>query len=359
VLATRGQLPALDLLLDELRASGLTPELSDGVEALALSLKILRRQPPEDTAPSPEVPWASNLRHLVHARRLLHRARWGALSPRDALEALERLPEVTRENALVGGVARATCQLLAGDPQEAARLATAVAEDAAHHGFAQQELDARSLRGDALLCAGHAGALRAATAELRALARRVRSPRYEAMATFHEVLASPERIDAASIEGLCSMEPTAPDVALRAQALMGARSPADQLDLAVHTAILTSGRWQAPRLLGRPSEGVPGWGLDEERREVWLPDGRRVSFQRHETLWRLLSTLAACGGTASKEMLTREVWGEPSYHPLLHDNRLQAAIRKIRLRIEEEPSTPRRLLTTDDGYALGGNLRRI
>ena len=68
---------------------------------------------------------------------------------------------------------------------------------------------------------------------------------------------------------------------------------------------------------------------------------------------RLLSALARAGGALDKETLARRVWQLREYHPLRDDKRIQVAVRKLRLRIEDEPSRPRRLVTTADGYALG------
>jgi hypothetical protein len=53
------------------------------------------------------------------------------------------------------------------------------------------------------------------------------------------------------------------------------------------------------------------------------------------------------------------VWRERVYHPLRHDNRLHAAVRKLRRRIEDDPRAPARVVTTDQGYALGGTVRLL
>src|SRR5262249_6965875 len=102
-----------------------------------------------------------------------------------------------------------------------------------------------------------------------------------------------------------------------------------------------------------------GWGLDEERGEVWLPAGRTVDLRPTPLLLRLLSALADAGGMASKEDLVITAWGEREYHPLRHDNRLQVAVRKLRRLVEDRPAAPARLLTTSDGYALGDGFARI
>ncbi len=75
-------------------------------------------------------------------------------------------------------------------------------------------------------------------------------------------------------------------------------------------------------------------------------------------LWRLLEVLWDHGGEASKEELVREGWAQPDYHPLRDDNRLHVTIRKLRgLLMDGQP--PARILTRDEGYALGGAPVRV
>jgi DNA-binding response OmpR family regulator len=90
---------------------------------------------------------------------------------------------------------------------------------------------------------------------------------------------------------------------------------------------------------------------------AWLPDGRVVDLSRHPVQLGLLACLAARGGRATKEDLVLAVWEVREYHPLYHDNRLHAAIRKLRVQIEDDPSAPLRVVTESDGYALGGVFR--
>jgi DNA-binding winged helix-turn-helix (wHTH) protein len=92
---------------------------------------------------------------------------------------------------------------------------------------------------------------------------------------------------------------------------------------------------------------------------VWLPGERWVDFARRRLHFELLLCLADAGGSATKEELVLRVWKETEYHPLRHDARLQVAIRKVRELIEEDPSRPERLVTTPEGYALRGTVRRI
>jgi hypothetical protein len=86
---------------------------------------------------------------------------------------------------------------------------------------------------------------------------------------------------------------------------------------------------------------------------VWLPGGREVDLRARAQFWSILSALADHGGAASKELLAVAVWGARDYHPLRDDKRMQVAMRKLRLLLEDDASTPRRLVTTTDGYAFG------
>jgi len=96
-----------------------------------------------------------------------------------------------------------------------------------------------------------------------------------------------------------------------------------------------------------------GWSLDTTEMVVWLPGGRRVDLANKRLLFRILLTLAEQGGRASKEALVLGAWELPDYHPMRDDKRLQVAIRKLRLLIEDDPSRASRLVTTSEGYALG------
>jgi hypothetical protein len=104
---------------------------------------------------------------------------------------------------------------------------------------------------------------------------------------------------------------------------------------------------------------VETWGLDERRRAVWLDDGSLVDLSKRDVPWRLLSILADAGGHADKESIVVQVWAPKSYHPLAHDNRLRLAARELRRAVEADLANPKRLLTTEDGYALGGRVRRL
>ena len=69
--------------------------------------------------------------------------------------------------------------------------------------------------------------------------------------------------------------------------------------------------------------------------------------------------LAEADGALDKEALVLAVWGERVHHPLRHDSRLHAAVRELRPRIEDDPRAPARVVTTEQGYALGGTVRLL
>ncbi|MCA9565388.1 MAG: winged helix-turn-helix domain-containing protein, partial [Myxococcales bacterium] len=95
----------------------------------------------------------------------------------------------------------------------------------------------------------------------------------------------------------------------------------------------------------------PAWGLDVPRQILWRSDGSEVDLGSAPLLWALV--LSVFQGVGDKEGL-QAVWGETDYHPLKHDNRLRLSIRKLRELVEPDPSKPIYLLTTEDGYSLGG-----
>lgn len=104
--------------------------------------------------------------------------------------------------------------------------------------------------------------------------------------------------------------------------------------------------------MGR-DEWTPCFGADLVEQRVWFPDGRDVDLAPTPMLARLVETLADSGGEATKEALIERAWGEREYHPLRHDGKLHAAVRKLRRLLDEDGNEPRFLLTTETGYRLG------
>ncbi len=100
-------------------------------------------------------------------------------------------------------------------------------------------------------------------------------------------------------------------------------------------------------------------GIDERSRSAWLP-GRRCLLADRPLLFRILRAVADAGGAIDKEALVQRAWEQRDYHPLRDDARLHTAIRALRRLLEDDPAHPTRLVTTEDGYALGreGPVRR-
>ncbi|MFO0618546.1 MAG: helix-turn-helix domain-containing protein [Polyangiaceae bacterium] len=238
-----------------------------------------------------------------------------------------------------------------------ATLAIALAVE---HGYRVREAEARQALCDALLVAGRVSALASAAAELTSVAALLGVARFTRAAALYRALAADGGPDPAILEAIAAAEP-ALDAGVRARALLGAPG-GDALDRAVLDAFRARSGFHAPELVtshAPPSRWVAGWGVDEARSRVWLSDGASVDLSRHPVQWALLGRLAARGGAATKEELVVDVWRERDYHPLRHDNRLQAAVRKLRIQIEDDPANPTRFVTTPDGYALAGAARRL
>ena len=85
----------------------------------------------------------------------------------------------------------------------------------------------------------------------------------------------------------------------------------------------------------------------------------RPCVERREKAVTGLDWSVAGEGRATKEELVVAVWREAEYHPLKHDNRIKLMVHKLRKSLENDAAAPYRLLTTDDGYALGGQVRRF
>lgn len=291
--------------------------------------------------------------------RVEHRLRFGEIGPEEALAELDAEAQHP-ELRMMRRRSRAVAKLVAGRTDEALAELDAALAMAREQGYRVQEAEAREVAGDVLLVRGEADRLAAITADLGALAAAMPSRRFACAARFFAAVASGP-CDFAALEAIAGATLVAPYLALRARALLGASPPRDAVDALVLAAITRRPSFSAPETLGGAAvePWQPGWGIDERASIVWLPDGSRVDFARQPVSWKILAALADGGGRATKEQLVAAVWSERDYHPLRHDNRLHVAVRALRARIEEDPARPSRVVTVDDGYAIGGVARRI
>lgn len=326
--------------------------------ALRENYRLLRGKPPEDddtedVAGAPPAPPAmARYAELVRRRRL---GRAGKLG-----DPPGPITETHPEFELLERLANAEDSLLRSDAEAALAQVRETIARARSTSYAAREAEARHLLCELLLVRDERIQLGAEAELLIEQGRAFPSPRFELEGRWFGMFSAPT-IDVATIEHVAGRDEVAPVAARRAQALLGGDPRLDQIDRAVLAAIEARSDWsRVGRLVDAredASRWVPGWGLDMPRKRVWLPDGRHIDLGRHPVLWRLLSFLAE-HGAGSKEALAKSVWGESEYHPLRHDNRLQAAVRKLRRAIEDDPSNPTRVVTSEDGYELVGPVRK-
>lgn len=280
-------------------------------------------------------------------------ARWG--------HAPEGVPSADRRDGVWHFLAVAAAALARGDALAATKAAQDGAGEAERWGFVELGLEAHALRAEALASTGELRTLAEAAEELQRRAKAAGSERFALRARFFGALAG-GRLDPATAEMLAARAGTAPTVARWARVALGAAEPLDRADATLLGALREQGSLGEIRTLEH-SDGAgvtwrPAWGLDLAERVVWLPDGQRLALGSRAVQWRILECLASSEGLGvDKETLVQRAWDEREYHPGKHDGRLYVAIRKLRAAIEDDPSAPERLRTTEDGYGLGRPFR--
>ncbi|MFC1609383.1 hypothetical protein ACFL6C_00355 [Myxococcota bacterium] len=355
-----GDLGGLDQEIADLVAQtkqlGEEHDIACSIATLLLRLRMARAEPaevlPEPKMCEPERSFFQRLAGLVGTE---YGIRQGTRDEAVAVEAFA-------ENAELQVWAEVCNALLAATRGQHASAASHISrgiEIARDSGYGVLEAEATNVRCEILMAAaGREEAARAA-GELGGMAEKLPSTRLAHAARLFDAMARADYPDPARLEQLAAAFDIAPTTARRAQALLGSTPALDALDRLVLASVAS--RVSIVPVGDPQAEGawVEGWGLDEPRSTVWLPAGRTVSFSGDALPWRILTTIADHEGNVSKEDLVLEAWDEPEYHPLKHDNRLRLAIRKLRQAIEDDASNPTRLLTTSDGYAFGGHVRRL
>jgi tetratricopeptide (TPR) repeat protein len=342
-----GDHQAVRAALSALQAEGGLPEMDTALLYLQSELHLLLGRPPPPAPPeaSLERPTSSQEHLALLAQRraaLRHQAAQpGEITlgpPNDHAEIRFAQRHLEVEAAALSGVT------------EALRLAQRSLDDVRSSGLVRREAEALATLAELHLLAGST-AWPPLARELDALATRLSSPRYQARA---DLLLALQQGPAAlaALERLASSGDA--EANRRARALLGDAPPLDHLDRLVIDAM----RPHLPRLSSTIRRAdAPCWGLHEGALALWRDDGAWIDLSGSSIHWKLLGALRSHGGQATKEQLVRTIWGERSYHPGRHDNRLHTSVRKLRKQIEVDPTAPRLVITEDDGYRLGGLLR--
>ena len=278
---------------------------------------------------------------LYRVQRALRMRRWGQPDLEYTL-ASNPVVEVQLRKALLD----ATTELVHGQLDAAQAASRALAKRAGDLGFFWIEVEALKLVSEAQLALEAPDELSRALHGLSRLADASSSPALAddvALLSLGCVAADPAEVERLATHS-CSAE-----VRRRARALLGEAVELDALDQLIVRALRRHGIDVVTLGPGRRREG---WGIDERTQSVWSSDGSHHDLSRRPRLWRLLGHLVKCR-EATKEALAAVLWPDEPYHPLKHDNRLQAQVRQLRRVIEEDPAAPVRLLTTAEGYALG------
>ncbi|NOY90961.1 MAG: AAA family ATPase [Deltaproteobacteria bacterium] len=244
--------------------------------------------------------------------------------------------------------------MIAGDSAAAVMEAHAAVELARRRGEVLARVDAIVVLLDALLLAEETGPEEELIHQLVELGQRTRSRGTALAAVLRGGFAEPSVLERVAQ----SASATTPPTSRRARALLGANPPLDQLDVLVVAAMRRASGLEIASPPQVDARWLPGWGVDARSSRVWLSDGRVVEMAKRPLLFRLVDALVR-RGDMSKEQLILDVWGDNQYHPSRHDPRVYMSVRKLRELIEEDPSDPRRITTTETGYRIGGVARRV
>jgi hypothetical protein len=243
--------------------------------------------------------------------------------------------------------------LLQGDAMRACVIASAAATEAEAKGTVWVAMLARGLRCYGLMQAGRWDELDAALRDLERLSQRTDAATLVACTRFTQLASTPHP-QLPVLMGLVAGHDRAPMPARWARQLARAEVGVRRIDATLVGAL--RGRFAAVTLGRREPPDKPwahGWGADFAARLVVLGDGRLVDLARSPVPLRLLARLVEGGGVADKEALVLACWDQPDYHPLRDDKRLQVTVNRLRKTIEDDPTRPERLVTVENGYALG------
>ncbi|MFK8004665.1 MAG: AAA family ATPase [Polyangiales bacterium] len=305
-----------------------------------------------NAAEHPELDWAPNIpsptgvpQRYIQSLRVSHRARRGERI------AMEELPKAAPGDGplvhCICDLTEANVRLLSGDADRALLIAAAVTQRTARLGYFFFEGEALLIQCYAQLKLGRWSGLSHALDSLEALSTSLRSKRYGSIARLLR-LSFLDRPDCSRLLSLVQQRDVSPTVARVAQTLMGGEASGDALDELLVTSLRARWTHDIEAMSGTLPPGA-AWGFDAEAKLISLPD-RQVSVS--PLALRLLNCLFDEPQGASLSRVAEVVWGIDDYHQLRDSKRVHVAVRRLRTILEEEPSSPTRLLTVDEGYAL-------
>jgi hypothetical protein len=327
------------------------------IEARRLAIARGRGALPEWATgmPMPSGPTA----RFLDAYARVHAARSGA-SSRGGLHGDARPDAGEVLDARVACLlAEAEEAIAAGDAARGVAVAEQAVALARASGLVLYEADALATLGDALVVAGRAAEAAEPAESLTALAASAPSARWQTEGTLLASIARAHVPDGALLERIAAQGDVAPVSARRARAVLEPTRHVDALDRLVVAA--ARARWggasfdriDGGAIAAPDSPWRAGWGLDPTRRAAWLPNGELRPLS--EQLWRFLEAMAERGGKIDRDAIACDVLGLRDYHKLRDATRIKVAARRAREAIEDQPSNPTRVVTTDEGYAFGAS----
>lgn len=303
---------------------------------------------------APETPWSPSIplptgiphRYLT-ALRVSHALRRGESVHSSDLPRAE--PGDGPLVACICDLTAALGELVDGDAERAALLAENVAARTVDLRYFFFEGEALLILCQARLRAVQTEALREELERLEQLADTLRSDRYR---VFVRLLrgALQNTPDVNELLEIASAGDASPTAARVARALLGEDARLDALDRVLVDGLRA--RWSHHVVSPR---GSAEWVFDPRSRDVHRENQVvRLSPLSARLLECLFDGLERGGedSTLSLEHLARQAWGIEEYHQLRDSKRVHVAMRRLRTVLEEDASSPERLLTVSGGYAL-------
>jgi tetratricopeptide (TPR) repeat protein len=280
---------------------------------------------------------------VVAVLRVL-RARHPRTSEDPSLRALPRVPATSADAAVLDAMALAEEHAAAGALDAMNQAIDAGVLEAQRRGAVLDEIELRLRRAELRLASAPAAEVDHRTlSDLAFVSDRARSLGahvWSREAALLQRLAD-GHADASWLRSLADEVLMAPCAARRARAWLGLGAARDRVDRALLERV-SAARLSTPT--------ARAWTLRSEPPTLVAPTGEALSLRRHWVASALLRELSS-NRAVSKEHLVRAVW-KKDYHPLRDDNRLHVAIARLRALLSDDPRSPSKLVTEEDGYRL-------